>query len=141
MLIIYTNFDLFTLMLPKEHNQQYQKLSQLLNQLQENVLERELAKILATNQEVQQLFETQIINLDNSGLDQPIASQVQSYLTEIHKQFRLLNVDVSFLQASRNPQTTQTRLANMSDRLETLKGYCLSILGQATSKQNQEETG
>ncbi len=128
-------------MLPKEHNQQYQKLSQLLNQLQKNVAERELAKILATNQKIQKLFETRIINLDNSKLDLSIASQVQSYLTEIHKQLRLLNVDVTFLQASQNPQTTQTRLANMSDRLETLKGYCLSILGQPTSKQNQEETG
>lgn len=128
-------------MLPKEHNQQYQKLSQHLNQFQKNVAERELGKILAINQEVQQLFETQIINLDNSELDPSIASQVQSYLTEIHKQLRLLNVDVTFLQASRNPQTTQTRLANISDRLETLKGYCLTILSQAKSKQNQEETG
>ena len=117
-------------MLPKEHNQQYQKLSQLLNHLQKNVGERELAKILATNQEVQQLFEIQIINLDNSELDPPIASQVQSYLTEIHKQLRLLNVDVTFLQASRNPQTKQTRLANIRDRLDTLKGYCLTILAQ-----------
>ncbi|MGD1808214.1 heterocyst frequency control protein PatD [Dapis sp. BLCC M126] len=128
-------------MLPKEHNQQYQKFSQLLNGWQQNIAEIELSKILAINQEVQQLFETQIINLDNSELDQSIASHVQSYLTEIHKQLRLLNVDVSFLQASRNPQTTQTRLAKISDRLETLKGYCLSILGQAKSKQNQEETG
>jgi len=114
----------------REHNQQYQKLSQLLNQLQKNVAEKDIGKILATNQEIQQFFEIQIINLDNSELEPPIASQIQSYVTEIHKQFRLLNVDVNFLQASRKSQTTQTRLANMSDRLETLKGYCLSILGQ-----------
>ncbi len=69
-------------MLPKEHNQQYQKLSQLLNQLQQNMAERELEKILATKNKVQQLFETQIISLDNSELDPPIASLVQSYLTE-----------------------------------------------------------
>ncbi|NEQ34917.1 MAG: heterocyst frequency control protein PatD [Okeania sp. SIO3I5] len=117
-------------MLPKEHNQQYQKLSQLLNQLQKNVAEKELGKILAINQELQQLLEIQIISLDNSELDPSIASHIQSYLTEIHKQFRLLNVDVSFLQASRNPQTTQKRLANISDRLDTLKGYCVTILGQ-----------
>ncbi|MEM1168787.1 MAG: heterocyst frequency control protein PatD [Cyanobacteria bacterium P01_H01_bin.35] len=117
-------------MLPKEHNQQYQKLSQLLNHWQQNMAEIELSKILAINQEVQQLLDTQIINLDNSELDPSIASQVQSYLTEIHKEFRLLNVDVSFLQASRNPQTTKTRLAKISDRLETLKGYCMKILGQ-----------
>ncbi|MEB3342100.1 heterocyst frequency control protein PatD [Okeania sp.] len=115
-------------MLSKGQNEPYQKLSQLLHQWQENMAEIEPSKILAINQEVQQLFETQIINLDNSGLDQPIASKLQSYLTEIHKQLRLLNLDVAFLQTSRNPQTTKKRLANISDRLETLKGYCLSIL-------------
>lgn len=118
-------------MLPKEHNQQYQKLTQLLNQLQQNISEREAAKILATNKQVQKFFETQILTLDNYELEPSIASQVGSYLTEIHKQLRLLNVDVTFLQASRNPQTTKARLANISDRLETLKGYCLTILGQS----------
>ncbi|MCL2923734.1 MAG: heterocyst frequency control protein PatD [Trichodesmium sp. MAG_R04] len=128
-------------MLSKEHNQQYQKLSQLLNQLQQNVTARELEEILATNQEVQKWFETQIINLDNSELDQPIAYQLQFYVTEIHKQFKLLSLDISFLQASQNPQTKQARLANISYRLETLKGYCLSILCQTKLTQNQEKTG
>ncbi|MGK7918551.1 MAG: heterocyst frequency control protein PatD [Trichodesmium sp.] len=118
-------------MLPKEHHQQYQKLTELLNQLQQNITETKTEKILATNKEVQKLFETQIITLDNSKVDPQIASQVESYLTEIHKQLRLLNVDVTFLQASRNPQTTQGRLAKISDRLETLKGYCLTILSHS----------
>ena len=128
-------------MLSKEYNQQYQKLSQLLNQLQQNVTARELEEILATNQEVQKWFETQIINLDNSELDPPIAYQLQFYVTEIHKQFKLLSLDVSFLQASQNPQTKQARLANISYRLETLKGYCLSILCQTKLTQNQEKIG
>ena len=92
-------------MLPKKYNQQYQKLSQLINQLQQNVTEIELEKILANFQEAQRWFETQIINLDSSELDPSIASKIQSYLTEIHKQFKLLNLDVSFLQASQNCQT------------------------------------
>ena len=116
-------------MLSKEYSQQYQKLSQLLNQLQQNVTARELEEILATNQTVQKCFETRIINLDNSELDPSMASQLQSYVTEIHKQFKLLSLDISFLQASQNPQTKQARLANISDRLEIIKSYCLSILG------------
>ena len=128
-------------MLPKKYNQQYQKLSQLINQLQQNVTEIELEKILANFQEAQRWFETQIINLDSSELDQSIASKIQSYLTEIHKQFKLLNLDVSFLQASQNCQTQKTRLANISDRLKTLKGYCGIILGQDKLIQNQEKTG
>ncbi|MCL2932529.1 MAG: heterocyst frequency control protein PatD [Trichodesmium sp. MAG_R03] len=126
-------------MLSREYNQQYQKLSQLLNQLQQSVTARELKEILATNQAVQKWFETQIINLDNSELDPPIAYQLKSYVTEIHKQFKLLSLDVSFLQASQNPKTQQARLANISYRLETLKSYCLSILNQATLTKNQEK--
>ncbi|MGB3513157.1 MAG: heterocyst frequency control protein PatD [Microcoleaceae cyanobacterium] len=126
-------------MLPAEHNQQYQKLSQLLNQLQQTVAERETDKILAHKTEVQQFFETQIVILDNSELDRSVASLVQSYLTEIHKQLRLLNMDVTFLQASRNSQTREKRLATISDRLETLRGYCLTIVSQTKSIQNQEQ--
>ena len=126
-------------MLSREYNQQYQKLSQLLNQLQQSVTARELKEILATNQAVQKWFETQIINLDNSELDPPIAYQLKSYVTEIHKQFKLLSLDVSFLQVSQNPKTQQARLANISYRLETLKSYCLSILNQATLTKNQEK--
>ncbi|MDJ0555109.1 MAG: heterocyst frequency control protein PatD [Microcoleaceae cyanobacterium MO_207.B10] len=117
-------------MLPTEHNQQYRKLSKLLNQLQQDVAERELGKILATTREVQKFFETYIINLDNSQLDPSVALQVQSYVTEIHKELRLLNLDVTFFQASRNPQTTQTRFVTIQNRLETLKRYCLTILDQ-----------
>ena len=126
-------------MLPTEHNQQYQKLSQLLNQLQQGVAEEQQGKILAMNKEVQKFFEIQIISLDNSQLDQSTASQVKSYLTEMHKELRLLNLDVTFLQASRNPKTTQTRLATIKTRLETLIGYCLNILGQTKVAQNQEK--
>ena len=61
MLIIDKSFDMIYIMLSRKHNQQSQKLSQLLNPLQQNVTAIELAKILAINQVVQQWFETQII--------------------------------------------------------------------------------
>ncbi|MDE5116919.1 MAG: heterocyst frequency control protein PatD [Trichodesmium sp. St2_bin2_1] len=78
---------------------------------------------------------------ENSELDPSITSQIQSYLTETYKQFKLLNLDVSFLRGSQNPQTKQIELANISHRLETLKVYCLSILCQTKLTQNQEKTG
>ncbi len=71
-----------------------------------------------------------MISLDNSELSPHTASQAQSYLTEMHKQLRLLDVDIKFLQVSRNSQTTQTRLASIQDRLKALRGYCLNILNQ-----------
>ena len=119
-------------MLPKEHNQRYQKFSQLLNQLQQLMAQEnlDLEKTSAIKKEVQQFFEIQIMSLDNSELDRSIAFQVKSYLTEMHKELRLLYVDLIFLQASRNPQTTQTRLATIKDRLKTLTGYCENILSQ-----------
>lgn len=119
-------------MLPKEHNQRYQKFSQLLNQLQQLMAQEnlDLEKILAMKKEVQQFFEIQIMSLDNLELDQSIAFQIKSYLTEMHKELRLLYVDLIFLQASRNPQTRQTRLATIKDRLKTLIGYCGNILSK-----------
>lgn len=125
-------------MLPKGHNQRYQKFSQLLNQLQQLVAQEnlELEKISAMKKEVQQFFETQIMSLDNLELDRPIAFQVKSYLTEMHKELRLLYLDLTFLQASRNPQTTQKRLATIKHRLKTLTGYCGTILSQTKLTQN-----
>ncbi|NEP88712.1 MAG: heterocyst frequency control protein PatD [Okeania sp. SIO2C2] len=125
-------------MLPKEHNQRYQKFSQLLNQLQELMAQGNLEpeKISAMRKEIQQFFEIKIMSLDNLELDRSIAFQVKSYLTEMHKELRLLYVDLTFLQASRNPQTTQTRLATIKDRLKTLTGYCRNILSKTKLTQD-----
>ncbi|NET42677.1 heterocyst frequency control protein PatD [Okeania sp. SIO2B3] len=125
-------------MLPKEHNQRYQKFNQLLNQLQQLLAQENLdpEKISAMKKEVQQFFETQIMSLDNLELDRSIIFQVKSYLTEIHKELRLLYVDLIFLQASRNPQTTQIRLATIKDRLKTLTNYCGNILSQTKFTQD-----
>ncbi|NEP08133.1 MAG: heterocyst frequency control protein PatD [Okeania sp. SIO2G4] len=125
-------------MLPKEHNQRYQTFSQLLNQLQELMAQEnlELEKISAMRKEIQQFFEIKIMSLDNLELDLSIVFQIKSYLTEIHKELRLLYVDLIFLQASRNPQTTQKRLATIKDRLKTLIGYCGNILSQTKLTQD-----
>lgn len=128
-------------MLPTEHDCQYQKFSQFLHQLQQIVAQenQEPGKILAIVGEVQKFFDTHIISLDNSELDPSTTSQVQSYVIEIHKQLRLLNLDVTFLQVSQTSETTQTRLASIDDRVETLRGYCLTILDQINLTQNQEQ--
>ncbi|NEN91699.1 MAG: heterocyst frequency control protein PatD [Okeania sp. SIO3H1] len=125
-------------MLSKEHNQRYQKFSQLLHQLQQLITQEnlELEKISAMKKEVQKFFEIQIMSLDNLELDRSIAFQVKSYLTEMHKELRLLYVDLTFLQASRNPQTTQKRLATIKDRLKILTGYCRNILSKTKLTQD-----
>jgi hypothetical protein len=57
----------------------------------------------------------------------------QSYLTEIHKQMRLLTIDLRFLKASRQTATTETRRTQMSDHLGTLIHYCDAILAKISS--------
>ena len=69
---------------------------------------------------------------DSNGLDPPATPLEQSYLTEIHKQLRLLGMDIKFLQASRVLATAQTRQTAASDRINTLIRYCDALLQKGT---------
>ncbi|MEA5514369.1 heterocyst frequency control protein PatD [Nodularia sp. UHCC 0506] len=73
---------------------------------------------------LQQMFRQQIVPLPAEN------SRVQSYRTEISKQLRLLEIDVMFLQGSRQASTAEGRLKTISDRLTTLIQYCEAILQQ-----------
>lgn len=79
-------------------------------------------------QQVQQVFKTQIMGITETDFDPPAESKVQSFLTETHKQMRLLELDLKFLQASRQSTTTTTRLNQVSDRLTTLLSYADAML-------------
>jgi ABC-type Fe3+-hydroxamate transport system substrate-binding protein len=76
----------------------------------------------------QQWFQQAI--LDDTGAEIPpaIAPEVQAYVVELNKQFRLLAVDVMFLQSSRQPQTRLQRQAQIRDRLQRLQAYCKGVL-------------
>lgn len=65
---------------------------------------------------------------DSGELDASETPHEQSYLTEIHKQLRLLGTDVTFLQASRQPATAEARQTAAIARLNTLIGYCGALL-------------
>ncbi|MEM7579068.1 MAG: heterocyst frequency control protein PatD [Cyanobacteria bacterium P01_A01_bin.80] len=52
----------------------------------------------------------------------------QSYLTEISKQLRLLQIDIMFFQGARQASTINNRIDALSERLRTLIGYCDAIL-------------
>ena len=86
--------------------------------------------LLPQLQEIQQIFEHQIMTLNPEELNPTILPIWQSYLTEIHKQMRLLAIDLRFLQGSRQRMTAQTRRTQMGDRLATLVGYCDAILAK-----------
>jgi len=122
-------------MLSEENRQQYEELNLKLAKLQNLVGQDNLDKValLARHQELQQFFGHLIVALDQAQLSPAEESQVQSYTTEIHKQLRLMGMDITFLQASRSDGTTQMRKKAISDRLQTIMGYCSTLLAEPES--------
>ncbi|MGF1536234.1 MAG: heterocyst frequency control protein PatD [Elainellaceae cyanobacterium] len=51
----------------------------------------------------------------------------QPYVTEFHKQLRLLGTDVLFLKSARQAATRTQRLKVIGDRLQALQGYYSAI--------------
>jgi len=119
-------------MFSAHRHQQYQQFKQLLQQIQTVATQGNVdqAAIQAAFREVEQFFTGQIMDAESNelGLELPLSSLEQSYLTEMHKQLRLLAMDMAFLQASRIPATTQSRQLTASDRIHTLIRYCDTVL-------------
>ncbi|AFY41990.1 heterocyst frequency control protein PatD [Nostoc sp. PCC 7107] len=105
-----------------------QALANLLVQLRSDISSVQLDKTQLRQRvaDLQQLFQQEIVPLAT------IDSKEQSFRTEISKQLRLLEIDVTFLQGARQAATTQARLQTISDRLTTLIQYCHAILQQET---------
>ena len=119
-------------MLPEIHRQHYQRLYELLERLRQIALPETIpdrATLSKALPEVWQFFQEKILSLPADELNQQTASRVQSYQIEMHKQLKLLDTDVMFLQASRQPATIQQRQAQLGDRIKTLMGYCEAVLG------------
>lgn len=77
---------------------------------------------------LQQWFTKSLGELHTFNEQSENPSQESSYLTEIHKQFRLLGIDISFLQGARQLRTQETRLKTIQERILILMGYCQAIL-------------
>lgn len=67
----------------------------------------------------QQLYQQQLVPI----LTATAASTLTSYQTEINRTFRLLGMDVTFLQTAKHAMTVQKRQAQMQQRLQTLLGF------------------
>lgn len=116
-------------MLPNLHHQRYQEFKQALEQLQKTA-----ASSLATSSlrqsflVTQQFFQQQIVSLDPCDLEPALEARVRSYQTEMSKQLQLLGMDVTFLQAARQPTTAKSRQMQLEQRIQTLISYCDSLL-------------
>ena len=126
------------MILSENRYQRYQELQQALEQLQKTATQDNLDQtaLAAEYQKVQQFFGNQIMRTDSSELDSSETPPEQSYLTEIHKQLRMLGTDVTFLQASRQPTTATARQTAAIARLNTLIGYCVALLQIQPERQN-----
>ena len=120
-------------MLPDLYYQCYLKLSQLLKGIQQAAIapEMETPKLRQDVLAAQQYFQRQIASLDSQDIDPAVESKMRSLQTEISKQLNLLCMDVTFLQAARQPQTLQTRKQQITQRLQTLMSYCEAVLKEA----------
>ena len=112
----------------------YHILANLLVQLRSDVTAAEIDKTQLRQRvaDLRQLFQQEIVPLETEG------AKEQSYCTEISKQLRLLEIDVTFFQGARQRATVQARLEIISDRLSTLIQYCHAILQQQTPEANED---
>lgn len=117
-------------MLPLLHFQRYQEFQGALKQLQTmlDIADGEKTELREGFQNVQQLFQHQIVTLSTDELDSDCIPRWQSLQTEIYKQMRLLQTDMMLLQAARNPATSQHRISGLRDRINTLIKYCQALL-------------
>jgi hypothetical protein len=116
--------------LPQFHRQGFAELQQALEQLHRQLLapaDPEL-DIRAAIAQLQTIFQEKIIPLPLDELPAPVEHQVQSFQVEINKQLRLLGMDGMFLQAARQPATTDQRRNQIHDRLVLLHRYCEAVL-------------
>ncbi|MCC5636093.1 heterocyst frequency control protein PatD [Nostoc sp. CHAB 5844] len=116
------------------NSEKYQALANLLVQLRSDIAAVQFDKTQLRQRvvDLQQLFQREIAPLA------PEDSKEQSYRTEISKQLRLLEIDITFFQGARQAATAQARLQTISDRLTTLLQYCHAILQQETPEANED---
>jgi hypothetical protein len=75
-----------------------------------------------------EFFESALLAQDLDALPDPIAGKMRSYLTETHRLFRLLSIDVRLLAAARNPTTSNPRRQAYQDKLNLLLQYCQAAI-------------
>ncbi|HEY9881563.1 MAG TPA: heterocyst frequency control protein PatD [Leptolyngbyaceae cyanobacterium] len=77
---------------------------------------------------VQQHFQVGILGITQT-LPEALAVAAQPLLVEMNRTFRLLGMDIAFLQTARNPLTQQQRQKQMRDRIRQLHNFCRGLIG------------
>lgn len=130
----------------------YQQFSALLHQMREQLHNHDMFVLRQSLLSGQQLFQEYLNSESNSsentsghgsaihsaipGID---AAKLQSILTEMNRDLRLLNTDVMLLQAARQNQTLQQRTIQVGDRLQRLIQFCDFILDNAQPPSDSDQ--
>lgn len=117
-------------MLDQQSRQRYQEFRQALYELLSVVsAENPDGSLLKEHfQSCQQIFQRGVASLTDNDIDPSEVPRWQSFQTEFHRLLRLLEMDVMFLQASRQSATKASRAISMRDRVESLIGLCDALL-------------
>lgn len=79
---------------------------------------------------LQQGFQTQVLPLVGDELPPALQTDWVSGQTEINRQLRLMGMDVAWLQTARQAITVQQRQAQMCDRIDSILGFCQTLLAE-----------
>lgn len=119
-------------MLLKFYRQSYQTLLDKLLELQKQILAEDIdiISIKSIYQEVEAIFQHQILSVRLDELNCNAIALIRSAQTEIHKNLRLLNTELVFLSTSRQAQTTARRLEKIQEKIQDLIGYSQGVISQ-----------
>lgn len=113
-------------MLPTSYFQAYHNLLNILLTLRSLLNQLPFASVAIEEnwQQLEQVFQEQVIGLTAEGLDEELVSRWQLLHTEMHRSFRLLRTDILLWRTAKQETTKVQRLKVISDRLEKLINYC-----------------
>ena len=121
--------------------EKYHLFANLLIQMREEIVHSQAdvdtQNLRHTLTALKQFFQQEILSAKTDmNSDSPVVRE-QSYLTEISKQMRLLEMDVTFFQSARQATTLQNRLNSICERLNILIKYC-NALTQNPDEENPQ---
>ncbi|MDJ0508419.1 MAG: heterocyst frequency control protein PatD [Crocosphaera sp.] len=119
-------------MLLNFYYQSYQGFLAKLQELQKEVIAKELdlIRLKTLYKQVEETFQTQMLNMTLDELDCNAIALIQSAETEIYKNLRLLGTELLFLGSARQARTKQQRLNKVQGIIEQLINYTDAIIQQ-----------
>lgn len=105
------------------HKKAYQEFLNLLQEFLDKLKGSDKTIFQKSWHDLQQFCHQKIFTLTGDDLDESIIQQWRSLQTEIQREFRLLNTDMSFFAASRQTKTKEIRLKSIRDRVNRLAQF------------------